>query len=415
MALTKLQKIWTSSNALTLVGLGAAIVLILSVITLTVAPFATSFMTQWSRADVETRSKLIYVLTRDDMTTLLSQGRATVQPLFERIAADEKVLAVGYCDRAGQLLYPTQLMPASFTCEKVSRSDASSFSFVHMAGRKLLIGAFPLKTAGGHFVILNDVGFVEQRGAKVTRYFLAIFIAIVLIALIAAVVLAILTVRRWVGGVRHALLTARSGQSGRALSGPFEHEVRQLLRRMDAKRSCIEDDRAQWDASALRRLMSNELSGMDVIVVSNREPYIHNRGEHGAEIQLPGKRPGRRAGARDPRLRRNLDCARQRLGRRGLVDANDRIAVPPDAPSLYAAPRLAHGRGTGSTIITDSPTRDFGRSAISPSSGRSSARPTGSSTGRSTSASPMRSCARPRRRRPGRAGAGLPFRAAAAR
>ena len=324
---------WKSSNALTFVGLGAAILLILSVITLTIAPFATSFLTQWSRADVENRSKLIYVLTRDEMTTMLSRERVTVQPLFERIAADEKVLAVGYCDRDGHLLYPTQLMPASFTCEKVSRSDASSFSFVRMAGRKLLIGAFPLKTAGGHFVILNDVGFVEQRGAKVTRYFLTIFIAIVLIALIAAVVLAILTVRRWVGGVRHALLTARSGQSGRGLSGPFEHEVRQLLRRMDAKRSCIEDDRAQWDASALRRLMANELSGMDVLVVSNREPYIHNRVENGIEIQLPASGL---VAALEPVIRA---CGGTWIAHGSgtadadVVDGNDRIAVPPDAPS----------------------------------------------------------------------------------
>jgi trehalose 6-phosphate synthase len=324
---------WTSSHGLTYLGLGAAALLVISIITLAATPLATSFMTQWSRADVETRSKLIFVLTRDDMTRMLTERQNTVQPLFERIAADEKVLAVGFCDNSGALRYATQLMPTSFTCAKVSRSETSSFSFVRMAGHQLLIGAFPLKAAGGHFVILNDLGFVEKRGAKVTRTFLATFIAIIFVALIASLVLAVITVRRWVGGVRRALVTARSGQPAQLLSGPFEHEVRQLLRQIDAKRSCIEEDRTQWDAGALRRLMSNELSGMDVIVVSNREPYIHNRGAQGIEIQLPASGL---VAALEPVMRA---CGGAWIAHGSgsadadVVDGNDRIAVPPDDPS----------------------------------------------------------------------------------
>jgi trehalose 6-phosphate synthase len=187
------------------------------VIVLAVTPFTTSFMTQWARADVETRSKLVFNLTRENMAALLSQGRtAALVSLFERIAADEKVLAVGFCTSDGRLRYATQLMPKNFTCEKVSRSDTDSFSSVRTGRHDLLIGAFPLASTGGHFVILNDLGFAEERGATIRRYFLAIFMTVVIVALIAAFVVALVTIRGWVNRVRYAFRVGR-GSDARAV------------------------------------------------------------------------------------------------------------------------------------------------------------------------------------------------------
>ena len=62
-------------------------------------------------------------------------------------------------------------------------------------------------------------------------------------------------------------------------------------------------------------LLHEELAGDEVLVVSNREPYMHMRTGKGIEVQTPRQRPGDRGGAGDARLLGHLDRAWQRLGR----------------------------------------------------------------------------------------------------
>jgi trehalose 6-phosphate synthase len=332
--LKKLRQAWASQDVKTFAGYGAVALVFVTLIILAASPFATSFMQQWSRADVETRSKLVLNVTRDNLETLLSQDNSSaVKALLERIAEDEKVLAVGYCDERGNLRYPTKLMPAIFSCEKVARSDTDSFSSFHADGHDLLIGAFPVLSGRGHLVILNDLGFAKQRGAEIRRYFLAILAIILLATIIVATFVAVSFIRRWTLQIRHTLVSARSGQTVPAGSGPFEHEVRQLIRQLDLNRPGMEEDRTVWDASAVRRLMETDLAGTEVIVVSNREPYIHNRTAAGVDIQLPASGL---VSALEPVMRA---CGGTWIAHgsgnadRDVVDANDHIAVPPDTPT----------------------------------------------------------------------------------
>ena len=93
------------------------------------------------------------------------------------------------------------------------------------------------------------------------------------------------------------------------------------------------------------------------------------------------QRPGLGAGAGDARLRRHLDRARQRLAPTAKRSTrNDHIARAAGRSRLYAAPGLAHARRSRTATTTASPTKASGRSAISPSCGRSSATRTGSTT-----------------------------------
>jgi trehalose 6-phosphate synthase len=333
LTLSKFREFW-SSQKLTFAALTAAVLVFLTASVFALVPFATALLMQWSRADIENRSQLIFALTRNEMAGLLSQGRAAaLDALFERIAGGDKVLAVGYCDETGRLLHASQLIPANFTCEKVARSDKSSFSSLRMGRQRLLIGAFPLPSFSGHFVVLNDLGLAEHRGVTVRRYLLTVFITILMSALTGAVALAVVAIRRWVGGMRHTLVAAHSGQPAPASGGLFDHEVRQLIRQLSGARNGIEEDRTEWDAAALKRLVDTELSGAEVIAVSNREPYIHNHGETGVEVQFPASGL---VSALEPVIRA---CGGAWIAHGSgtadaeVVDANDRIAVPPGDPS----------------------------------------------------------------------------------
>lgn len=338
--LVKLQQAWASLENKTpliyaLLALGFVFITVFLL-----SPFVTSFMQPWSRADVEMRSRLIFSLTRQNLDQLLAERRVDeISTLFERIAEDKKVLAVGFCDDRGNIHFATRLMPERITCKDVARSDSDSFTSIRAQGRELLIAAFPVGSARGHFVILNDLGFAQQRGDAIRRYFLMALSLMMLIIAIAVTAGAFLYIRGWIIRVRRTLLGAgQPGQNqrqGEGLSayGPFEQELRLLLRQLDFQRRSIEEEHIAWDAAALRRLMQNDLAGTEVLVVSNREPYIHNFGKDGVEIQLPASGL---VSALEPVMRA---CGGTWIAHgsgtadREVVDGQDRIPVPPKNPS----------------------------------------------------------------------------------
>lgn len=48
------------------------------------------------------------------------------------------------------------------------------------------------------------------------------------------------------------------------------------------------DDRESWMSATLQRLMRHELGSPGVMVVSNREPYVHDRDTDGRRhVQVP--------------------------------------------------------------------------------------------------------------------------------
>lgn len=89
-----------------------------------------------------------------------------------------------------------------------------------------------------------------------------------------------------------------------------------------------------WSPETLRRILASELPGAQVIVVSNREPYIHNLTDDGnVELVVPASGL---VSALEPITRA---CAGTWIAYGGgsadrqTVDQNDRVEVPPDRPS----------------------------------------------------------------------------------
>jgi len=327
-----------------LLRFGGIALLVAAIVILAVLPFATSFVEQWSRRDVELRSRLVFNSVRDQVGGLLAHNDARqIGILFERIASDERVLALAYCDRQ-DLRFPSGNMPESFTCAQASRSDAESFSTIRSQGRNILVSSFPLNAGGqtGHLVILHDLSYAEERGGEARNYlFLALagvaFGAAALAALIAALIM-----RRWLTSIRQAIESARTGvvsQTSESNLPPLGQEIREALQELEATRRTIDAAHTDWSPETLRAALSNELSGSEVIVVSNREPYIHNRTDSGISLQIPASGL---VSALEPVVRA---CGGTWVAHgsgtadRETVDANDRVSVPPSNPS-YALRRV---------------------------------------------------------------------------
>ncbi|RZI38120.1 trehalose-6-phosphate synthase, partial [Herbaspirillum sp. HC18] len=84
---------------------GVAVALIVAI---GISPFTGGIVQQWSRSDVEARSRLVFnaiqpFLDRD----VEDQSWVRLNDLFGRVAQDKKILAVGFCSHAGALVAPT--------------------------------------------------------------------------------------------------------------------------------------------------------------------------------------------------------------------------------------------------------------------------------------------------------------------
>jgi trehalose 6-phosphate synthase len=111
--------------------------------------------------------------------------------------------------------------------------------------------------------------------------------------------------------------------------------IRETLSRPFQGRPRPEHDyRASWTAATLQRLVKDELASPQVIVVSNREPYIHNRRADGArQVEVPASGM---VTALEPIVRAcgGIWVAHgSGAADREVVDLHDRIRVPPQDPA----------------------------------------------------------------------------------
>lgn len=116
---------------------------------------------------------------------------------------------------------------------------------------------------------------------------------------------------------------------------PIARDLQRLLRDLEGERRARDESQVTWTPDALRAILHGDLRGEDVIVVSNREPYIHQRRRSGEGIEVQRPASGL-VTALEPVMRA---CSGVWIATgsgnadREVVDAYDRVAVPPERPS----------------------------------------------------------------------------------
>ena len=311
----------------------------MAMIILTLAPLASKVVQRWSQRDVELRSRLVFNSVRDQVASgLASSNGVNLVSLFNRIAEDERLLALGFCTEEGQLLHATNRLPPSVDCASLVRNKRDSSAIVHDGERRLLVSAFPVSAGSlrGHFMILHDLRFVDERAAKARLYATTALIGVMVgIGLLAAAI----TLGAWRGWsqlVRAAIADIRydfEPTARRAEPLPISPEMRVLLRDIRAERREGDGLQVQWSPQTLHLLLEERLPGTEVIAVSNREPYIHNRSNGSVALQIPASGL---VAALEPVMRA---CGGKWIAHgsgtadRDTVDALDHIRVPPGDPA----------------------------------------------------------------------------------
>ena len=208
--------VWGQRNGY-VIRYGLAALLIVVAIILVIPPFAASLIEQWSQSDVESRSVLAFNSAIDDLTALLAaHDSRKITALFDRMALDEELLAIGYCDAGGSLAYKTKEIPKDFTCKQVTLRKTPAFSTLRLGRLRLLVSSFPVTSQAepGHLVLLHDLALVQQRGEQARFWTIAILIGVVFLAAAFAVLVTVLLARRWLHSLRRAIDDVRLGGSG---------------------------------------------------------------------------------------------------------------------------------------------------------------------------------------------------------
>lgn len=305
-----------------------------------ILPLTTSFVDQWSRRDVELRSSLVANSIRDQVNALIAgNDHDRLAELFERIAEDERILAVGLCEEPPEFAVSTKFMPPGLSCEEVARTDGESFSTIAPDGRMMVAAAVPVGVRGaqGHLILLHDLSFAIRRGAELRGSFFLALAGVAIGGAALAALVSLLVVRGWVRPLQRAIEDVQSGRPDAVEVSdrtPLGAQIRQVLRDLGQSRRGIGGAQVQWSPETLRLLLGRELPGADVIVVSNREPYIHNRSEAGVvEMQIPASGL---VAALEPVMRA---CGGTWIAHgsgsadRETADAGGRLPVPPASPT----------------------------------------------------------------------------------
>jgi trehalose-6-phosphate synthase len=110
---------------------------------------------------------------------------------------------------------------------------------------------------------------------------------------------------------------------------PFAADIRARLRDLEDEYRRSLGPQTEWNPETLRALLRAQLSGDQVIVVSNREPYIHEKTADGVVVKRPASGL---VTAVEPVMRA---CSGTWIAHGGgsadrtVVDRHDRVRVPP--------------------------------------------------------------------------------------
>jgi trehalose-6-phosphate synthase len=316
------------------------LVVVLALLAFAIVPIVDNLTLRWFVRDMDIRSQLITSTIQEPLVELLQQGnRAKINSLFMRAIQDERLFAIGYCDGKGKMLYRTPNFPSDIACSLPDTAAYKPRSLLHLTRGPVHVAINPIQDNGkptGSMVLVHDMSFVERRSSDTKQYVIILFVVLGVVISIITVFIAHLSWRGWLKGMRAMLhgegLVRPFTQPVDSELQPLVGDLRALLRTMDSERRFADDITIAWTPESLRSLLHKQLDGDQVLVVSNREPYIHMKGKEGIEVRRPASGL---VTAMEPVMRA---CSGIWIAHgsgtadRETVDKYDQVAVPPDHP-----------------------------------------------------------------------------------
>jgi trehalose 6-phosphate synthase len=320
--------------------------LALAAIAYAVVPLVDRLTFQWFVRDLDTRGASIAKTAQEPLAELIADNRDPKEKVlryFERIIQDQRIYALGYCNRAGRIAYATAAFPKDIRCSTSAGNEEKSW-VLQLAHGPLHVSANRIVGADGNsygeLIVVHDMSFVQRRSNDTKKYVLYLFAAIATVVALITVIIAEISWRGWVAGMK-ALVKGetllRSPLAWKSASPelrPIARDLQSLVLDLESERRTRDESQTSWGPDALRRILRQDLKGDEVLIVSNREPYIHTRRKDNViEIQRPASGL---VTALEPIVRATSGTwIAHGAGNadRDTVDKHDHVMVPPEHPA----------------------------------------------------------------------------------
>ncbi len=304
-------------------------------------PLVDALTLKWFVRDLDIRSGFIASTMQEPLSELIhSHSTLGINRFFERATQDERLFALGFCDNQNKLSYKSSTFPKQLTCNLPFYLDESTSHVLRQQQGPLHFAIHPIMAENvtlGRLVLVHDMSFVDRRSSDTKQYVFYLFIALATVISLITVVIAHFSQRGLVNGMRallhgEGLLKPLVRVSTPELL-PVARELRSLVRELEQDRRIKDEGQMDWTPKTLKTILNEDLVGDEVLIVSNREPYIHVRKDSGIEIQVPASGL---VTALEPIMRA---CSGTWIAHgsgsadREVVDERDHLRVPPNDPS----------------------------------------------------------------------------------
>jgi trehalose 6-phosphate synthase len=233
----------------------------------------------WFENDLRLRARLAVASARQGLAANWTGNPDKLAATLTDFTRDERIMGAAACSNDGTLLAATEAYPSEFSCVSVLRhlkgesAEEEPWSMTTQLPSGLVeLSAMRIGQEGasrGVVVLVHDLSFIERREATTRNILLAAFAILSLGAAVVTIVAGRVARRGWTLELRRAL----SGEETREFK-PLVRDVRALVEQLVSERE--NDARSgPWNPERLRSTLKEHLRGERIVVLANREPYMH--------------------------------------------------------------------------------------------------------------------------------------------
>ena len=295
----------------------------------------------WFEHDVASRSRLAVASAQKSLTATWADPERLTEVLSD-ITRDDRIMAAAACTASKAPVAATESYPPEFPCQVIlDRLRAAGIPFDGSRGISLELVSGPVHFSAtqvaddlGTIILVHDIGYLGGREATTRNIFLVGFFVLALGASVITLLAVRFAWRGWTADLRRAL----TGDAPTQFK-PLLRDVRELVDRLTREREG-EARSGPWSATRLKAALSQHLQGERVVLLANREPYIHEKTAEGT-VRVTHPASGL-VTALEPVMKA---CSGVWVGHgsgsadRETVDHHDRVRVPPGEES-YAIRRV---------------------------------------------------------------------------
>jgi trehalose 6-phosphate synthase len=316
-------------------------------------------------ADLEYRTSLLADSFQESIEPYyLSNSKTALQNLLDKFADRQRLLGLTVFDNKGNLVAASKglaqdIVLKSSVAVRAMDLDKSAGEYSNSSVGRIYEFAEPLHQNDaviGAFAVVQRADYIDKQVSQIWQSnILRILAQVVLFSLIAFLLL------RWfilkpIVSITEAIRNARSGRQTEELEemaedheffSPLTKELSKLSRSLFQARSAASQEarlrfeklESSWTAERLKEFIKANLKDRKIFMVSNREPYVHNKVRN--EIQEPVSIGGM-VTAIEPVMEAcgGLWVANgMGSADRETADKDGRLQVPPDDPK-YTLKRI---------------------------------------------------------------------------